>query len=704
MTGATGPRGSPGRASRGRLLSLDSLEPGEARAIDGLLFDLDDTFLDHGRLAPDAYRVLHDLAGAGLALGVVTGRPAGWGDPLARQWPVLAVVSENGAIVHARRGEHVELLDPGGGARPERRRRLADLVAQLRARHPELRDADDTPLRLTDHTFDVGERLRAPEALVVAARRTARALGARTTTSSLHLHVTLDGADKATGALWALARLRGLDPAAARARWAYVGDSGNDAAAFAAFALTFGVANLRGDLTLPPRYLARAPRAAGFVEIARALLAARGSRRSLVDDPRPASYAGAPMSNAARLPTADDPQPALLALASEHLYPNYRQPPLVLVRGEGSRVWDAAGRCYLDLCAGIAVSSLGHAHPRLVRALSEQAARLVHTSNYFFNEPNLRLAARLTAASGMDRAFFCNSGTEAIEALLKLARRHFHSRGEPARRVVLAFDESFHGRTLGALAVTGQPKYQEGFGDLPGARHVPYGDEAAVERAMGPDVAAILVEPIQGEGGVRPAPLGFLAALRRIADAHGALLFADEVQTGVGRTGTFLAVQQEGVLADAVALAKGLGGGVPIGAVVCREALAAALPPGTHGSTFGGGPLASAAALAVLDALEEDSLLERVRSLGEHLAQRLAAVAASAPGRVEQARGRGLLQALVLARDVDARGVLERVREAGVLLTIAGGQGLRFSPALTVTRDELDEGVEVVERVLRGLP
>jgi acetylornithine/N-succinyldiaminopimelate aminotransferase len=388
------------------------------------------------------------------------------------------------------------------------------------------------------------------------------------------------------------------------------------------------------------------------------------------------------------------------APADHFLYPNYRQPPFVLVRGKGCELWDADGRRYLDMYAGIAVNTLGHAHPKLVNAIAEQAGQLLHVSNYFFNEPNLKLAARLCGLCGMDRAFFCNSGTEAIEALLKLARRYFFARGEVDRYRVIAFANSFHGRTLGALAATGQPKYRDGFGPLLGVTHVPYGDADAVRAVIGPDVAAILVEPVQGEGGVMPAPNGFLAELRKIADEHGALLLFDEVQTGVGRTGRFLACQHDGVEADALALAKALGGGVPIGAMLSKKKLEHALPPGSHGSTFGGNPLASAAALAVLDALEEEHLIEAANELGQHLTQALARVGQKHDKLVHTARGRGLLQAIVLHGRVDARTVLERIWQRGVLLTLAGGQALRFSPPLTVTAEQLDEAIDALDCVL----
>ncbi len=393
-------------------------------------------------------------------------------------------------------------------------------------------------------------------------------------------------------------------------------------------------------------------------------------------------------------------QDDLVKLGQDHLYPNYRQPPLVLTRGEGSRVWDAAGKQYFDLFAGIAVSTLGHAHPALTAAIAAQAKQLIHLSNYFYNQPNVELAAKLTRLTAMDRVFFCNSGTEANEALLKLARRHFFSKGQPERLRIIAFDNAFHGRTLGALAATGTPKYREGFGPMPGVTHVPYGDIARVRQEMGPDVAAILVESIQGEGGVLPAPPGFLQELREIVDDAGALLLADEIQTGIGRTGKFLGFEQYGVKADALSLAKGLAGGVPIGAMLCRAALAEALPPGSHGSTFGGSPLASAAALAVLETIEKEHLLEAVQARGAQLAARLAELTKQYPKLVASSRGTGLLQALVLKDGVDARAVLGKLQDAGVLVTIAGGQGLRFTPALTITSQELGGALDILERVL----
>ena len=393
----------------------------------------------------------------------------------------------------------------------------------------------------------------------------------------------------------------------------------------------------------------------------------------------------------------------LVALARQHLYPNYKPAPLAIVRGRGCELFDADGRRWLDLCAGVAVSVAGHAHPTLVRAIAEQAASVIHVSNYFYNEPNIRLAGELCRRTGLARAFFCNSGAEANEAMLKLARHHFFAEGQKERLRVVAFDNAFHGRTLGALSMTGTPKYREGFGPLGPVTHVPYGDVAAVEKAMGSDVCAIIAEPLQGEGGVLPAPAGFLAKLRAIADAHGALLLVDEVQTGMGRLGRFLGSEGSGAKPDAIAMAKGLAGGVPIGAMLTTEKLAAALPPGTHGSTFGGNPLACSAALAVLEILDHEKLVDGARTKGEALGAMLDALAREMPAVCEGARGEGLLRGLLLHKGFVARDVLPRVQEAGVLLTAAGERVLRFSPPLVVTTAELQEGVDALRTVLKGL-
>jgi acetylornithine/N-succinyldiaminopimelate aminotransferase len=394
----------------------------------------------------------------------------------------------------------------------------------------------------------------------------------------------------------------------------------------------------------------------------------------------------------------------LLDVGRRHLLGNYRQAPIVLERGRGCEVWDTEGRRYLDLAAGVAVTALGHAHPRLTATIAEQAGRLLHASNYFYNAENLRLADELTRLLGYDRAFFCNSGAEANEALFKLGRRHFWAKGEKERYRYVAFHASFHGRTMGAVTLTGTPKYKEGFGPpLEGVTHVEYGNLEAVRAAMGPDVAGIFVEPVQGEGGVLPPPAGFFRGLRELANEHGALLMVDEVQTGIGRTGRWLGQEHEGVKGDAISLAKGLAGGVPIGAILIGEHLAGALPPGTHGSTFGGNALASAAARTVLAVIREEGLLAAVEERGAQLSRGLLELARKHPTLCTGERGRGLLRGLVLAPGLDPRNLLEATREHGVLLTAAGSNVLRFTPPLVITAAEIDEALGRVDQALRGL-
>jgi acetylornithine/N-succinyldiaminopimelate aminotransferase len=392
-----------------------------------------------------------------------------------------------------------------------------------------------------------------------------------------------------------------------------------------------------------------------------------------------------------------------VALARKRLYPNYSPAPIAFVRGRGCELFDADGRRFLDLCAGVAVCSVGHGHPTLARAIADQAAKLVHVSNHFYNEENVRLADELCRRTGFARAFFCNSGAEANEALLKLARRHYFLRGDTRRARVVAFENAFHGRTLGALSMTGTAKYREGFGPLGPVTHVAFGDADAVDRVMGDDVCAIIVEPVQGEGGVLPAPPGFLARLRAIADAHGALLVVDEVQTGIGRLGRFLGSDGTGAKADAVSLAKGLGGGVPIGAMLTTEGLAGSLPPGIHGSTFGGNALASAAALAVLRVLDDEKLVESVRKKGDALGAMLRQLAHDLPDICDGARGEGLLWGLVLKPGMGARELLPRLQAVGVLLIPAGDRVVRFAPPLVVSVAELEEGVRALRIVLSEL-
>jgi acetylornithine/N-succinyldiaminopimelate aminotransferase len=393
----------------------------------------------------------------------------------------------------------------------------------------------------------------------------------------------------------------------------------------------------------------------------------------------------------------------LLALAQKRLYPNYKPAPIVAARGKGCELFDVDGRRWLDLAAGVAVCSVGHAHPKLAATLAEQAARLIHVSNYFYNEQNILLADALCERSGFARAFFCNSGAEANEAMFKLARRHFFAKGETKRTRFLAFHNAFHGRTMGAVSLTGTPKYREGFGGVEGVTHVTYGDLDAVKAELKDDVAAIIVEPVQGEGGVLPAPKGFLEGLRALTHERGALLLIDEVQTGIGRTGHWFGFQSTDIRPDAISLAKGLGGGVPIGAMLTTEELSTALPPGTHGSTFGGNPFASAAARTVLSIIEEEGLVAGAKAKGDRLGAMLAGLARELPDVCEGERGAGLLRGLVLKQGFVVRDILPKIADAGVLLTAAGERVLRFTPPLVVTEAELAEGVAAVRTVLSSM-
>ncbi|MFF2305164.1 acetylornithine transaminase [Streptomyces sp. NPDC058128] len=372
---------------------------------------------------------------------------------------------------------------------------------------------------------------------------------------------------------------------------------------------------------------------------------------------------------------------------------NYGTPPLALVRGEGCTVWDEAGRAYTDFTGGIAVNTLGHAHPAVVAAVTDQVARLGHVSNLFVAEPPVALAERLLGLFGRPggRVFFSNSGAEAVEAAVKAARRT----GRPR---VVAMEGGFHGRTLGALAVTGQPAKREPFLPLPGdVTHVPFGDVDALRAAVSEDTAAVFVEPVQGEAGVIPAPEGYLRAARAITRAAGSLLVLDEVQTGIGRTGHWFAHQAvPGVDPDVVTLAKGLGGGLPIGATVAFGEAGDLLGPGQHGSTFGGNPVACAAGAAVLETIAAEGLLEHTVRMGELL--RTGVEALEHP-LVAEVRGAGLLLGVVLTEPVAVR-VQEAAQEAGFLVNTAGPGTVRLAPALTVSARQVEELVEALPAIL----
>jgi predicted acetylornithine/succinylornithine family transaminase len=391
----------------------------------------------------------------------------------------------------------------------------------------------------------------------------------------------------------------------------------------------------------------------------------------------------------------------LMARGLKALLGNYKPMPIAIVGGEGAHAIDADGASYIDFVSGIAVSALGHNHPALVAAIREQAGKVLHTANVVYNEPAVRLAEKLVSTSFAERVFFCNSGAEAVEAMIKLARKVFFDRGE-GRYEIVSFDHSFHGRTMGALTCTGQEKYRLGFEPLlPGVRTVPFGDITALEQAMTERTAAVLLEPIQGEGGIRVPPPGFLRAVRDLTQRHGALMLLDEVQSGVGRCGTMWAYELDGVVPDAMSLAKGLGGGVPIGAMLTTDALGAALVPGTHGSTFGGNPLACAAANVVMDTVGDPAFLARVTKLGEHLLSRLNQLVRTHRKVCVEARGRGLWCGLEL--NVDATKLPRQALTRGLMLNIIGGKVIRIAPPLVIDQATLDEGLDILDTLLGTL-
>jgi acetylornithine/N-succinyldiaminopimelate aminotransferase len=399
-------------------------------------------------------------------------------------------------------------------------------------------------------------------------------------------------------------------------------------------------------------------------------------------------------------------QVELLDLADQVFVKNYRQQPIVLERGRGCEVWDRAGTRYLDMTAGIAVCGLGHSHPTFTARMTEQLGKLIHVSNLYFNDQQILAARAITERCFARRVFFCNSGAEANEGALKLARRYQAVvAGAPHRTTVVSTHGSFHGRSIATVAITGQAKYRENFGPLFGpVELIPYGDLEAAARVLEPRTAcAIIVEPIQAEGGIVVAPPGYLAGLRRLCDDTGTILIFDEVQTGVGRTGRWFGHEHDGVAPDVMSLAKGLGGGIPIGALVCSEKAAAGLaaqPGGAvpHASTFGGNALACAAVNAVFEIIENEALVERVAQAGEYLGNQLADLVAEFPGHAVELRGRGLLRGIAVS-GAPAQ-VTTRCRERGLLLSVAGDKVVRFAPPYIVERKHLDEAIAILRAVL----
>ncbi len=379
----------------------------------------------------------------------------------------------------------------------------------------------------------------------------------------------------------------------------------------------------------------------------------------------------------------------------------YKRLPVVLTRGEGCTLWDESGRAYLDFVAGIAVCNLGHAHPAVTSAVAEQAARLVHVSNLFYTEPQAEVAALLVENSFADRVFFCNSGAEANEAAIKLARKYFNEKGDSDRFRIIAMEKSFHGRTMATLSATGQEKIRKGFAPvLGGFDFVPFNDITGLRAKLDHRTAAVLVEPIQGEGGVRCPSPGYLEAVRALCDETGALLIFDEIQTGIGRTGRLFAYQHFGIEPDIMTLAKALANGLPMGAMLAREEIAEAFGPGSHATTFGGTPLVAAASRAVLRLMLENDIPQACRKTGAYFFDALLRLKERHP-IIEEVRGMGLLLGLKLA--VDAEPVVLACLEKGFLINWIQGDILRFVPPLIVTPQAIDRLIGCLDEVLAGL-
>ncbi len=389
-------------------------------------------------------------------------------------------------------------------------------------------------------------------------------------------------------------------------------------------------------------------------------------------------------------------------LSARYLMPTYRQAPVAFVRGRGMYLWDADGRRYLDFVAGIAVCSTGHCHPHVVDAISRQAERLLHTSNLYHIPPQAELARKLCELSFADRAFFCNSGAEANEAAIKLARRWAGKHLRPGQRTIVTAEMSFHGRTLATVTATGQPKYHRQFEPLPpGFKYVPFNDIDALAEAVDEEVCAVMLEPIQAEGGVNVPDDDYLPKVRELCDERGVLLILDEVQTGMGRTGRWFAYEHYGIEPDIMTLAKALASGVPIGACLAREEVAAAFEPGDHASTFGGNYLACAAALATIEVMEAERLVENAAAMGEYLADRVREMAQRVPV-VAGVRGRGLLLAVLLKQPV-AKKLEEACRERGLIVNALGEDKLRLAPPLVVRRQHIDQAVAIIEEAARAV-
>ena len=388
----------------------------------------------------------------------------------------------------------------------------------------------------------------------------------------------------------------------------------------------------------------------------------------------------------------------VIATDKRNYMPVFARYPVVLSHGDGPYVYDETGKKYIDFLAGIAVNVIGHGHPRLVAAIASQACKLIHCSNLFYTAEQAGLIARLAQLSGLDKVFLSNSGAEANEGAIKLARKYGKTLAEDKVEIITA-EHCFHGRTLATLTATAQPKYQHGYEPLPGGfSYVPYNDLAALRRAVSAKTCAVMLEPIQGEGGVNIPDTGYLQGVREICDENGALLILDEIQTGMGRTGKMFAYQHSSVKPDILTVAKGLAGGVPIGAFLATDTVAAAFSPGDHGSTFGGNPLACAAANAVLAIIEEEGLEENAAQIGEYILQELTKLKAKYPQIITEVRGRGLMVGAALAKP--GKDIVAACMEKGAIVNCTSSNTLRLVPPLNITKKHVDELIAILDKVL----
>jgi acetylornithine/N-succinyldiaminopimelate aminotransferase len=389
--------------------------------------------------------------------------------------------------------------------------------------------------------------------------------------------------------------------------------------------------------------------------------------------------------------------------SSRYIMNTYNRFPVVLRKGRGMKVWSSDGKEYLDFVGGVAVNILGHCHPRVVVAIQKQAQRLLHVSNYYYIEPQIKLAKLLVGYSFADKVFFCNSGAEANEAAIKLARKYSKEQVSPKCFEIIAAKNSFHGRTFAALTATGQEKFKKGFEPLvPGFKHVPFNDIGAISKVITKDTCAIMLEPIQGEGGIKLPGQNYLKEVRELCNEHNILLILDEVQTGMGRTGKFFAYEHFGITPDIATIAKGLGGGVPIGAMLAVDKVASAFQPGNHATTFGGNPLVCAAAVATIETLLEDGfILDQCNRMGKYLRERLEQLREEFPGLIVKIRGMGLLLGMEMTGDCDP--IVKACLEKGVLINCTTGNVLRFIPPLIVQQKDIDRLIDVLSGVFEKI-